>query len=36
VHRDHHFVIVSICDRTLQLQAIDQNGVLFDQLTLRK
>jgi len=36
VHRDHHFAIVSICGRALQLQAIDQNGVLFDQLTLRK
>ncbi|MEN6337537.1 MAG: metallophosphoesterase family protein [Phycisphaerales bacterium] len=36
VHRDHHFVIVSICGRMLQLQAIDQNGVLFDQMTLRK
>ena len=36
VHRDHHFAIVSICGRALQLQAIDQNGVLVDQLTLRK
>lgn len=36
VHRDHHFVLVNIFDKTLQLQAIDQNGILFDQLTLQK
>ena len=36
VHRDHHFVIVSVCGKTLQLQAIDQNGVLFDQVLLNK
>jgi predicted phosphodiesterase len=36
VHRDHHFVLVSICGKTLQLQAIDQNGILFDQVTLNK
>ncbi len=36
VHRDHHFVIINIFGKTLQLQAIDQNGVLFDQTNLRK
>lgn len=36
VHRDHHFPIVNVCGKTLQLQAIDQNGVLFDQMTLQK
>lgn len=36
VHRDHHFLIVSVHDKTLQLQAIDVNGVLFDQVTLHK
>ncbi|MEN6577422.1 MAG: metallophosphoesterase family protein [Phycisphaerales bacterium] len=36
VHRDHHFLIVSICGKTLNLQAIDQNGILFDQLLLTK
>ncbi len=36
VRRDHHFVLVNIFDKTLQLQAIDQNGVLFDQVTLQK
>jgi predicted phosphodiesterase len=36
VHRDHHFAVVSVCGKTLQLQAIDQNGVLFDQVTLHK
>lgn len=36
VHRDHHFLIVNVCGKTLTLQAIDQNGVLFDQMELRK
>ena len=36
VHRDHHFLIVGVCGKTLQLQAIDQNGVLFDQIVLHK
>jgi len=36
VHRDHHFLIVSISGKTLNLQAIDQNGILFDHLTLTK
>ncbi|MBN1506189.1 MAG: metallophosphoesterase family protein [Sedimentisphaerales bacterium] len=36
VHRDHHFLLVSVGGTTLQLQAIDQNGVLFDQLVLHK
>ncbi len=36
VHRDHHFLIVNVCGKTLQLQALDQNGVLFDQLMLQK
>ncbi|MDY0354453.1 MAG: metallophosphoesterase [Sedimentisphaerales bacterium] len=36
VRRDHHFVLVNVFGKTLQLQAIDQNGVLFDQVTLEK
>ncbi len=36
VHRDHHFVLVNIFDKTPQLQAIDQNGIVFDQLALQK
>ncbi len=36
VHRDHHFVMVNVFGKTLQLQAIDQNGALFDQVTLKK
>ncbi len=36
VHRDHHFIIVNVFGKTLQLQAIDQNGVLFDQITIQK
>ncbi len=36
VHRDHHFLIVNVSGKTLQLQAIDQNGVLFDQMLLQK
>ncbi len=36
VRRDHHFVLVNVFDTTLHLQAIDQHGVLFDQLTLQK
>ncbi|HNS19131.1 MAG TPA: metallophosphoesterase family protein [Sedimentisphaerales bacterium] len=36
VHRDHHFALVNICGNTLYLQAIDQSGILFDQITLHK
>ncbi len=36
VHRDHHVAFVSVCGKTLHLQAIDQNGSLFDQITLDK
>jgi len=36
VHRDHHFVYVTINDDFLQLQAIDWNGVLFDQASVQK
>ncbi len=36
VHRDHHFVMVTINGDVLQLQAIDWKGNLFDQTFIRK
>jgi predicted phosphodiesterase len=36
VHRDHHFVYLTINNDFLQLQAIDWQGVLFDQATIQK
>ncbi len=36
VRRDHHFVLVNVFGKTLHLQAIDQNGILFDQVTVQK
>jgi predicted phosphodiesterase len=36
VYRDHHYLIVNVFDKTLSLQAIDQTGRLFDQITLQK
>jgi len=36
LHRDHHFVMVTINGDLLQLQAIDWKGNLFDQTTIRK
>jgi hypothetical protein len=36
MRRDHHFVLVCVNGGTLQLQAIDQNGQLFDTMTITK
>jgi hypothetical protein len=31
-----HFVYVSVGNRTLELRAVDQDGAVFDWLTLKK
>ena len=31
-----HFVQVSVANRTLELRAVDEDGAVFDWLTLRK
>jgi predicted phosphodiesterase len=36
VKRDHHFCTVAIHGGTLEFYAIDQNGVLFDRMELKK
>lgn len=36
IHTDHHFVYIMVHGNKLQLQAIDQNGILFDTLTIEK
>jgi len=36
VHRDHHFLIANIYNNICEIQAIDHNGLLFDQFSLKK
>ncbi len=36
VHRDHHFGMMMIFGGRLEFQAIDQNGILFDQFVIEK
>ena len=36
VKRGHHFVYVSINGGTLELKAYDLDGMLFDQIVLKK
>lgn len=36
VHRDHHYCYLIIDGNYLEFKAIDQNGVLFDQITITK
>lgn len=36
LHRDHHFVMMNIAGNHLEFQAIDQNGIVFDQFQIVK
>ena len=36
VHRDHHFCLIAVHGRKLELRAIDAAGHVFDSTELRK